>query len=48
MASLLNGSRMCTRCGGMSPSPSDDSPYADWILWHVVRMACPDNRPNGK
>lgn len=45
MASLLNGARMCTTCGVMSPSPSDDRPYADWILHHVVKMECAKKGP---
>ncbi len=45
MSSHLNGARMCQRCGEMSPSPSDDKPYSEWIKWHVVRMACADVNP---
>lgn len=45
MGNALNGARMCTLCGTMSPSPSDDKPYAAWILRHVVKMECVDKGP---
>lgn len=45
MGSLLNGARMCILCGTMSPSPSEDKPYAAWILHHVIRMLCVEPGP---